>query len=318
MKSNPFKKSWIWVVVLFVLFALLGFSAFQRAEKDRVGKGLSEKSEPINSTSTSEQDKKGTASIVEVKNRKDSQKTEKGNNLKTATVTYVIDGDTVKLDSGEKVRLLGINTPESGQPYFSEARDKMVELVEDKQVKLERDVTNRGRYGRLLRYIWVGDTLVNAKIARLGFAKSYSKPPDIKYQKKILEAVRYARENDLGLWNKPSDSEKNKKITILNFEPNAPGNDNKNKTREYFALKNEGTESINLDGWTARDEANKTFTFPDVVLEPNSKITVRSGCGESSTTTLYWCADEYAVWNNSGDTLFLRNPQGELVLEYSY
>lgn len=123
-----------------------------------------------------------------------------------ATITNVIDGDTVKIETGETVRYIGIDTPEIVHPskpvqcYAKEASEKNKELVEGKVVELEKDVSEKDKYGRLLRYIWLGDNLVNEQLVRDGYAYASSYPPDIKYQDKFTEAQRLAREESKGLW----------------------------------------------------------------------------------------------------------------------
>lgn len=117
-----------------------------------------------------------------------------------AWVKRVIDGDTVELFDNRRVRLIGINTPESNQPYFWEAKNRLKELVEGKQVYLEKDISETDRFGRLLRYLWLDNELVNLKMVKEGYAHSYTYPPDIKYQTQILTAERGAREKKLGLW----------------------------------------------------------------------------------------------------------------------
>ncbi len=126
-------------------------------------------------------------------------------------VTRVIDGDTVELESGQHVRYIGIDTPETVDPrkpvqcFGEEASKKNKELVEGKVVKLQKDVSDKDKYGRLLRYVYVasgsGELFVNLELVRQGFAHSYTYPPDVKYQAEILEAEKEARENSLGLWS---------------------------------------------------------------------------------------------------------------------
>ena len=125
----------------------------------------------------------------------------------TAKVARVIDGDTIELESGERVRYIGIDTPETVDPrnpvqcFGVEASKKNKELVESKEVRLEKDVTDKDRYGRLLRYVYVGDDFINVELVRQGFAYSYSSPPDVKYQGKILEVQQEAEQTKSGLWN---------------------------------------------------------------------------------------------------------------------
>lgn len=125
----------------------------------------------------------------------------------TFSVSRIIDGDTIQLETGQTVRYIGIDTPETAHPnkpaecFGKEAADKNKELVLGKSIQLEKDVSETDKYGRLLRYVWVGETLINDYLVRNGFAKSSSYPPDIKYQTQLMEAEREARDNQRGLWS---------------------------------------------------------------------------------------------------------------------
>ena len=122
-------------------------------------------------------------------------------------VVRVVDGDTIEIEGGERVRYIGIDTPETVDPrkpvqcFGVEASNKNKELVEGKMVRLERDTTDRDKYNRLLRYVWVGDIFVNLELVKQGFAYSYSYPPDIKYQDQFIKAQQGAREAKQGLWS---------------------------------------------------------------------------------------------------------------------
>lgn len=124
-------------------------------------------------------------------------------------VVRVVDGDTIDVEINgktEPVRYIGIDTPETVDPrkpvqcFGVEASKKNKELVEGKMIRLEKDITDRDKYNRLLRYVWLGDTLINQSLVEQGYAKSYSYPPDIKYQDKFVAAEKQARDNKLGLW----------------------------------------------------------------------------------------------------------------------
>src|SRR3990167_7640339 len=124
-------------------------------------------------------------------------------------VVRVVDGDTINVEINSKVepvRYIGIDTPETVDPrkpvqcFGIEASKKNKELVEGKMVRLEKDITDRDKYSRLLRYVWLGDMLINQTLVEQGFAKSYSYPPDVKYQDRFVEAEKQARDNKLGLW----------------------------------------------------------------------------------------------------------------------
>lgn len=128
------------------------------------------------------------------------------NDLKKALVVRVIDGDTIEIEGGQKVRYIGIDTPEVVDPrepvqcFGKEASNKNKELVEGKEVSLEKDVSETDKYSRLLRYVYVGEIFVNDYLVRQGFAYSSSYPPDIKYQQQVVNAQEEARQENRGIW----------------------------------------------------------------------------------------------------------------------
>ena len=124
----------------------------------------------------------------------------------TVIITRVIDGDTIEIEGGQKVRYIGINTPESVDPrrpvqcFGVEASNANKSLVEGKQVRLEKDISETDKYGRLLRYVWLGNTLVNDYLVRSGFAQVDTFPPDVLYSQQFIAAQSEARDSNRGLW----------------------------------------------------------------------------------------------------------------------
>lgn len=126
----------------------------------------------------------------------------------TVNVVKVLDGDTLELASGEKVRLIGIDTPEKDQFYYKEAKNQLKKLVEDRDVALEYDVQPTDKYGRLLSYVWLADTknpeqeiFVNKSMIEEGYANVYTIPPNVKYVEIFVQAQKEARKDSKGLWN---------------------------------------------------------------------------------------------------------------------
>jgi len=122
-----------------------------------------------------------------------------------AKVTQVIDGDTIIIEGGYRVRYIGIDTPEIHprlEAYGMEALAANRMLVEGKEVRLERDVSETDKYGRLLRYVYVGDVFVNAELVRQGLAEAKAYPPDIKYQDYLEDLEAEARQAGRGIWAK--------------------------------------------------------------------------------------------------------------------
>jgi len=132
-------------------------------------------------------------------------------------VVRVIDGDTFVVDDGtkkgEKVRLIGIDTPEIRKSknkdveyYGKEAKQYLVNLLSDAYVVLEYDVNITDRYGRTLAYVYLKDgTFVNAELVKNGYAKVMTIPPNVKFSELFVKLQREARENYLGLWKQFED-----------------------------------------------------------------------------------------------------------------
>ena len=129
----------------------------------------------------------------------------KNRDLKEGMVRYVIDGDTVILNNGEKIRYIGMDTPERGQCWYRGATDFNRRLVEGKKVRLEIDKSNRDRYQRLLRYVYVVDKngrkkFVNLELVKAGLARAKEYKPDVEQYTKLKEAEKIAQQKKLGLW----------------------------------------------------------------------------------------------------------------------
>lgn len=133
-----------------------------------------------------------------------------------ARVARVIDGDTIELSDGRRVRYIGIDTPELGDGrtavacFAKEATEENKRQVEGKTVRLEKDISELDRYGRILRYVFIGDgtdqvvhpeVFINDHLVRQGFARVATFPPDVRYQEQFLDAQNEAREQGRGLWN---------------------------------------------------------------------------------------------------------------------
>ncbi|VAX28313.1 hypothetical protein MNBD_NITROSPIRAE02-1481 [hydrothermal vent metagenome] len=125
-------------------------------------------------------------------------------------VRKVIDGDTFVIENGERVRLIGIDTPETVDPrvavawFGKEASGKLKALIQGKKVCLKRDrdrTIERGKYNRLLRYAWVNDTFINKELLLQGYAFAYTRYP-FQYLEDFRRYQEIARRKGVGLWNR--------------------------------------------------------------------------------------------------------------------
>lgn len=126
-------------------------------------------------------------------------------------VKSVIDGDTIELANGKKVRYIGINTPETmkkvggewvfdPEPLAITAKEFNRNLVYDRKVRLEFDEEKEDKYSRWLAYVWVDEKMINAELLKEGYATLYTFPPNVKHFSTLLEAEREALYTRRGLW----------------------------------------------------------------------------------------------------------------------
>jgi len=120
--------------------------------------------------------------------------------MEQALVVRAIDGDTIELANGRRVRYLGIDTPELGEFYGAEASARNRELVEGKVVELQRGKRDVDEFGRLLRYVYVDGVFVNAELVAQGYAKAYIFDPDERYSQILVQLEQYAKTKKRGLW----------------------------------------------------------------------------------------------------------------------
>jgi endonuclease YncB( thermonuclease family) len=213
------------------------------------------------------------------------------NNRESVIISRVLDGDTVELEDGRKVRLLNINTEERGRAWSSEATEYLKQY-ENKSVELESE--GFGSYGRLLGRFY-SRTYINLELVELGLAHSYLVEEN--ELRDFKKAEKKAKNEELGIWKK------SEKYGCLSVEIN--------KYNEYLVLNNEC--KINFNEWTIKDESTKQYVFGDLEFE---QISLYSGKGEDTHEELYWGRGK--VWNNERDSIFIRDSKGLLVFYDSY
>jgi endonuclease YncB( thermonuclease family) len=227
------------------------------------------------------------------------------------TVTEVIDGDTFYLGNGDKIRMLGINTPESGKPYSQEATEFLTSMLMGKEVTLVNDSKNddSDSYGRLLSHVYINDTLVNYEIIKVGLAFWYPYTSGTDMDEMYEEAQHYASNNTLGLW---TESSYNLTIDYIEYDPEGEEADG-----EYLVLTNHENYNISMVGWYLQDEAAQTAYEFNFTIMNNTSIRIYTGLGTDNETTLFWGWHQ-GIWNNSGDFAIIQDQNGYMVDNYRY
>lgn len=244
----------------------------------------------------------------------------------SAEVITVTDGDTldVLLSTGvtDTVRLIGIDAPEGGECMADVASEALAVLASPgSTVYLTTDVSDRDQYDRLLRYVWVGSMSVNEEMVRRGVSVARRYPPDTALADRFQSAQASAQSAGRGMWaNEACGPAPSVGLDIVGVNYDPPGDDAQILNEEWIRIRNTGPVPVEMAGWVVRDEsASHRFDFPvGFTLGEGQAVTVHSGCGDNTSTELFWCNRGSAIWNNDGDTAYLVDPNGNVHDRYSY
>ena len=235
-----------------------------------------------------------------------------------ARVLSVYDGDTFTLDTGDRVRLRWVNTPElkPAEDFGIEARDLASRLILNKKVTLDYGSVKRDGYGRVIAGVTTPDgTRLSEALLEAGFAHLFIIPPlDDADLEPLLRAQRKAQAQRLGIW---SDSRYQGELHITSFHANARGNDFDNPHGEYLRVCNVGKDDINLEGYRLIDRDGFTWSLPSITLPVGYTVQLVSGKGENQPDPdkqirIYLQSDG-PVWNNKRDRATLYDPTGRVL-----
>jgi micrococcal nuclease len=120
--------------------------------------------------------------------------------LEQASAARAVDGDTILLENGERVRLIGIDAPEKGEKCFEEAKNRLQDLVFGKRLLLQKDRSERDRYGRLVRFVYADSVFVNLAMVEEGLAFAFEFEPDTSFKQAFRKAEQRAFDSKGCLW----------------------------------------------------------------------------------------------------------------------
>lgn len=228
----------------------------------------------------------------------------------------VYDGDTMTLDSGDKVRLRWANTPELRPPeeYGVEAREATRALCQDQVATLTYGSVQRDSYGRLLAGVECQGTDLSVHLLEQGLAHVFLIPPDDRDPQPLLEAQDKARAARRGIW---STERYQGEIHFTSFHANADGDDNLNVNGEYLRACNITSQTVDLAGFRLTDLSGRSFTLPTALVPAGNTVKILSGVGEhqlspDSQMEIY-LGSEGPIWNNKRDRATLYDRHGRVV-----
>jgi len=231
--------------------------------------------------------------------------------VSASTVAAVIDGDTIMLTDGTRVRYLGVNTPEHGQPFYEEAKRYNEQLVLHKEVRLAENKPERDAFGRVLACVYAGDVLVNARLIAEGLGHLFVIGSFDHYED-WLRLQKDAQRRHKGMWRPGGVPGP---LLITTVHANAEGDDRRNPNGEYVRICNVSEGPIELKGFRIQDAAQHRYVFPAGTLDPGYTALLLSGKGQDMTRRgqllFHW--GDGPIWNNDKDTASLFDPSGKLI-----
>jgi endonuclease YncB( thermonuclease family) len=231
-------------------------------------------------------------------------------------VVKIYDGDTLTLESGDKIRLKWVNTPElrPKEDYGLEAREAAKALVLGKTVQLKTGSVKRDSYGRVIAGVQIGDTDLSTHLLELGLAHLFVIPPDEADHTGRRAAQAKARAAGRGIW---STDRYSGVLHITSFHANANGDDRENVNGEYLRIANISDRAVDLDGFRIAEQAGRSWMLPSMLIPPGHTFKLHSGKGTNQTDPqdqlTVFLGSESPIWNNTQDRATLYDRHGRSI-----
>jgi hypothetical protein len=204
-----------------------------------------------------------------------------------------------------------MNTPEYGQPFAEEAKRYNEQLVLGKEVRVVPARRRPDAYKRVLAYVYVDNTLINAQLITAGLAHVFVLDP-FEQSQDWLGLQQNAQARGKGMWRSGGVQGPLKITTVY---ADAKGDDRKNPNGEYVRICNLSPYPVELTGFAIQDEKKHRYVFPTGSLRPGYTALLSSGPGSTTVRQgqyrFHW--NTGPVWNNTGDTAFLFDPNGNQI-----
>lgn len=232
-----------------------------------------------------------------------------------ARVISVYDGDTFTLDTGDRVRLRGVNTPELKpyEPFAAESRDATESFLIGKEITLSYGSTIRDHYGRLLAQASVDGQDLSQYLVERGLAHVFLVAPTDEDVGPLLDAQREAREAKRGLWSTQGFQGT---LHITSFHANGRGDERLDVNAEYLRVCNITADPVDLTGYKITDLTGHSWDLPGITIPAGFTFEIRSGKGEDAgdpTKALkVYLDNDYPIWNNDHDRATLLDPAGKV------
>jgi endonuclease YncB( thermonuclease family) len=243
----------------------------------------------------------------------------------TTEVVKVADGDTFDAEvfgEVQRVRMLGINSTETGECHAEAAKIWLTDRIEGRDVKLTaQDPSVTLNFGRPARFADLNGADIGAEMIALGLVTPYPHPTETSRNDKYLDIAATAKGEGIGVWDDTACGSGPSQSSGVRLEVrwDAEVDDSQNVNGEWIDVFNPSSRAVSLTGWRLRDASTRFYDFPaGTTVQPGSYVRLRVGVGVDNSLTKYWGMDHPIFDNTLDESVYLFDPDGDLRDSFEY
>ena len=243
----------------------------------------------------------------------------------TTKVVKIADGDTFDADvfgTVQRVRMLGINSMETGECHANAAKVWLKDRIEGHYVELSADDPNVTlNFGRPARFVDLDGVDIGAEMIELGLVTPYPHPTETARNDKYLNLAATAKQAGIGVWNDAACGDGPSQDSAINLQVrwDAEEDDSENVNGEWIDVYNPSDNPVSLTGWRLRDASTRFYNFPrGTVAQPRAYVRLHVGHGADNAVHKYWGLSNPIFANGLDDAVYLFDTDGDLRDSFEY
>jgi endonuclease YncB( thermonuclease family) len=243
----------------------------------------------------------------------------------TTEVVKIADGDTFEADvfgTVQRVRMLGINSTETGECHAEAAKVWLKDRIEGRDVELTADDPSVTlNFGRPARFVDLDGEDIGAEMIELGLVTPYPHPTETARNDKYLNLAATAKQARIGVWNDAAcgDGPSQDSGITLQVRWDAEGDDSENVNGEWIDVYNPSDNLVSLTGWRLRDASTRFYDFErGTTVQPGAYVRLHIGVGTDTAVHKYWNMDHPIFDNELDESVYLFDPDGDLRDSFEY
>lgn len=243
----------------------------------------------------------------------------------TTKVVKIADGDTFDAEvfgEVQRVRMLGINSTETGECHAEAAKLWLKDRIEGRKVELTaKDPSITLNFGRPARFVDLDGADIGAEMLALGLVTPYPHPTESARNNEYLDIAAVAKSEGIGVWDDTACGSGPAQSSGLNLHVrwDAEEVDSQNVNGEWIDVYNPSDSAVSLTGWRLRDSSTRFYEFArGTTVQPGAYVRLHIGVGTDNAVHKYWNMDHPIFDNELGESVYLFDPDGDLRDSFAY